>query len=84
MSWRGVSSMQTTGKAEHMVRRHPWGIVNAIVPGVGNGLAEGINSRIRLVKIRSHGFRSEERFRDVVYFHLGGLDLYPAGMPSDG
>jgi transposase len=24
------------------------------------------------------GFRNRERFRRAIYFHLGGLDLYPA------
>jgi transposase len=23
------------------------------------------------------GFRNRERFRNAIYFHLGGLDLYP-------
>jgi len=24
------------------------------------------------------GFRNRDRFRRAIYFHLGGLDLYPA------
>ena len=31
----------------------------------------------------ARGFRNRERFRNAIYFHLGGLDLYPAGVPRD-
>ena len=44
-----------------------------------NGPAEGINSRIKTIKARSRGFRNQERFANAIYFHLGGLDLYPDG-----
>jgi len=27
--------------------------------------------------VRSRGFRNKSRFRAAIYFHLGGLDLYP-------
>jgi hypothetical protein len=27
------------------------------------------------------GFRNRQRFRNAIYFHLGGLDLYPASAP---
>ena len=30
------------------------------------------------IKRRACGFRNRERFRNALYFHLGGLDLYPA------
>ncbi|MCE2398601.1 MAG: transposase, partial [Gemmatimonadetes bacterium] len=47
-----------------------------------NGPAEGINSRIKTVKVRSRGFRNRERFANAILFHLGGLDLYPDGLPA--
>ncbi len=53
---------------------------NAILLKVGNGPAEGINSRIKAIKVRSHGFRNKERFANAIYFHLGGLDLYLEGV----
>ena len=57
-----------------------WGIVNAIILRATNGPAEGINSRIKTVKVRSRGFRNRERFANAILFHLGGLDLYPDGL----
>jgi len=37
----------------------------------------GSNSRIKMVKVRSRGFGNKDRFKSAIYFHLGGLDLYP-------
>jgi transposase len=41
-----------------------------------------MNSRIQKVKRMAHGFRNRERFRNAIFFHLGGLDLYPNGLQS--
>ncbi len=62
------------------IREHLWGILNAIVLKVTNGPAEGLNSQIKMIKVRSRGFRNKERFANAIYFHLGGLVLYPEGV----
>ena len=64
-------------KVAKTIREHLWGIINAIVLKASNGPAESINSRIKTVKIRAHGFRNVQRLIHAVYFYLGGLDLYP-------
>ena len=56
------------------------GYLNAVVLKVGNGLAEGINSRIKALEIKSRGFRNKQRFANAIYFHLAGFDLYPVGL----
>jgi transposase len=56
---------------------HLYGIENAIVHRVSNASSESINSRVQALKKRANGYRNRERFRDAIYFHLGGLDLYP-------
>ena len=43
-----------------------------------NADAESINSRIERIKNRACGFRNVQNFVNAIYFHLGGLDLYPA------
>jgi transposase len=60
------------------VRRHLFGVLNAVVSGITNG--GGLNSAIQWVKSTARGFRNRERFRNAIYFHLGGLDLYPATL----
>ena len=46
------------------------------------GPAESINSCIKAIRIRSHGFHNKERTANATYFHLGGLDLHPEGASS--
>jgi transposase len=64
-------------KVAAMIKRHLNGIVNAIVLGVTNARSEGINAKIQWLKYTARGFRNRDRFRAAIYFHLGGLDLYP-------
>ena len=35
------------------------------------------NAKIQAAKRRACGFRNRARFRTAIYFHCGGLDLYP-------
>ncbi len=42
-----------------------------------NAVAEGLNSKIQQVKKKAYGFRNTEHFKTAIYFHCGGLDLYP-------
>jgi transposase len=39
-----------------------------------------MNSKIQKIKIHARGFRNRARFRMAIYFHLGGLDLYPVPL----
>ena len=80
LEWASGSGLEPVLKVSRMIRRHLWGIVNAIILRATNGPAEGINSRIKTVKVRSRGFRNRERFANAILFHLGGLDLYPDGL----
>ena len=62
-----------------MIKQHLEGIITAIVQRVLNACVEGINSVIQWLKYSARGFRNRDRFRNAIYFHLGGLDLYPSG-----
>lgn len=70
-------------RVARMVKRYLEGIVTAMVQGVSNARAESINAGIQKLKYVARGFRNRERFRNAIYFHLGGLDLYPAGVARD-
>jgi transposase len=63
-----------------MVKRHLEGILTAVVEGITNARAESVNAKIQWLKYTARGFRNRDRFRNAIYFHLGGLDLYPAGL----
>jgi len=71
------SKLEPVKKVARMLRDHLWGIINAVILNVNNARAENINAKIQKIKARACGFRNRDRFRDAIYFHLGGLDLYP-------
>jgi transposase len=75
--WAIRSRLEPVKKVARMVKKHLEGLVNAIHHGVTNARSEGINSRIQWIKYTSRGFRNRDRFRNAIYFHLGGLDMAP-------
>lgn len=77
LAWMSRSRLAPIVCAGRTIRRHFGGVLNAILSGITNATAEAINSRIQWLKKQAAGFRSRERFRQAIYFHLGGLDLYP-------
>jgi transposase len=79
-SWAIRSRLEPIKKVARMIKRHLEGILTAVVLGVTNARAEGLNAKIQWIKATARGFRNRDRFRDAIYFHLGGLDLYPAAL----
>ena len=51
---------------------------------ITNAVSEGLNSKIQTIKKMAYGFRNRDHFKTALYFHCGGLDLYPAtrGIPG--
>jgi transposase len=78
--WAIRSRLEPMKKVSRMIKTHLWGIVNAVVTRMTNARAEGLNSVVQWMKYTARGYRNRERFRNAIYFHLGGLDLYPAGV----
>ncbi len=76
-NWAIRSRLDPVKDVAKTIKTHLWGILNAIVLKASNGPAEGLNSRIKMLKSRSRGFRNKDRFANAIYFHFGGLDLYP-------
>ncbi|MBW8876541.1 MAG: ISL3 family transposase [Acidobacteria bacterium] len=79
-SWAIRSRLEPIKKVARMVKTHLDGIVTAVVKGITNARSESVNAKIQWLKYTARGFRNRERFRNAIYFHLGGLDLYPAGV----
>lgn len=44
---------------------------------ITNAVSEALNSKIQWIKYTARGFRSREGYRRAIYFHCGGLELYP-------
>lgn len=53
-------------------------ILNYFTHRMTNAVAEGLNSKIQGILKSAYGYRNKENFKTAVYFHCGGLDLYPA------
>lgn len=60
-----------------MVRRYFWGILNAIQLKANNSMLEAKSACIQRLKKIACGFRSKNRFKTTILFHLGGFDLQP-------
>ena len=70
-------------KMASMVENHLSGIVNAVVLGATNAIAESVNSKIKNIKRLSRGFRDGDRAKDAIFFHLGGLNMkHSQGLSS--
>lgn len=71
------SKLEPVKKVARMVRDHLEQVLNYFVHRVTNAYSEGLNSIIQALVKRANGYRNRERLKRDLYFHLGGLDLYP-------
>jgi len=73
-----ATRLEPVKKVARMFKAHLRNILTYFRLRISNGPAEAINSRIQELVHRSCGYRNRERFKTDVFFHIGGLDLYPA------
>jgi transposase len=64
-------------KVAKMCKKHLEQILNYFDHKISNGPIEGLNSRIQGLTKKAYGYRNKERFKNDIFFHLGGLNLYP-------
>lgn len=72
------SRLEPMRRVAAMIKRHWANIRTYFEHRITNAGAASMNARIQTVKSRACGSRNRERFRNAIYFHCGGLDLYPA------
>ena len=80
--WAIRSRLEPVKKVARMIRRHWEGVINAVMTDLTNARSAGINAKIQWIKQQACGYRNRERFRSAIYFHLGGLDLYPDALSA--
>jgi transposase len=80
--WAIRSRLEPVKRVARMIKKHWEGVINAATTSITNARAEAINSRIQWVKRMACGYRNRQNFRHAIYFHLGGLDLYPEALKS--
>ncbi len=62
-------------KVANMIKAHWSGVINYIESRITNGILEGINSKIQLVKKRARGYRKISNFISMIYFTCGKLKI---------
>jgi transposase len=75
--WAIRSRLRPIKAVASMINKNLWGIINAITMQANNAMAESVNSKIRMLKIKARGFRNRARFKTAILFHYGGLNLSP-------
>lgn len=76
--WATHSRLQPMIAAAKLIARHLPNVLTYFKHRITNAVAEGLNSKIATVQKRACGFRNRDHFKIAIYFHCGGLDLYPA------
>jgi transposase len=75
--WATHSRLEPMVKAAHTLKSHIDNIVTYAKHHITNALGESLNGKIEKVKRLACGFRNRLHYRIAIYFHCGGLDLYP-------
>ena len=63
--------------AARTLKRHEAGLMSYFAHRVSNAGAKRLNSRIQAIRVSARCYRNREHFKTAIWFHLGGLELYP-------
>ena len=76
--WATHSCLAPMIEKAKLLARHLPNILTYFTHRITNAVAEGLNSKIATIQKRACGFRNRDNFKTAIYFHCGGLNLYPA------
>ena len=80
--WATHSRLAPMIKAAKTLKGHLPNILTYFKHRICNATAEGLNSKIQMIKQMACGFRNRDHYKLAIYFHCGGLDLYPDTVTS--
>lgn len=76
--WRATHRrLKPMAKVAWLIQRHLPNVLTYHRHRITNAGLEAVNATIQWVKRTARGFRNVEHFKTAIYFHGGGLDLYP-------
>lgn len=75
--WATHARLKPMADVAKLIKRHLDNILTYLKHRITNATAEGLNSKIQLVKSSARGFRNFENFRIAILFHCGKLEMYP-------
>ena len=76
--WAIRSRLEPVKKVARMLKSRLANILTYCKSRLTNGPIEGLNNKIQGLIKKAYGYRNKQRFITDIYFHCGGLDLYPA------
>ena len=75
--WATHSRLEPIIEAAKTLKSHLANLLTYFKHRITNATTEGINSKIQTLKLMACGYRNREHYKTAIYFHCGGLDLYP-------
>ena len=75
--WAIRCRLEPVKRVARMVKKRLDNVVNYCRHRLSNGPIEGLNNKIQGLTKKAYGYRNRQRFINDIYFHCGGLDLYP-------
>lgn len=83
--WAIRSQLEPVKKVARMCKNRLRNILTFFEHQLTNGPIEGLNNKIQGLIKKAYGYRNKQRFITDIFFHLGGLNLYPANeiSPAD-
>ncbi len=75
--WATPSRLEPVIEVARTLKRHLPGRLSYFAHPITNAGAESLDSRIQAIRVSARGYRNRENFKTAIFFHCGGLDLYP-------
>lgn len=82
--WATHSRLPPVIKVARMIKNHIENVLTYFDHRITNAVSEGLNSKIQTIKKMAYGFRNKANFKTAIFFHCGGLNLYPATHGNPG
>jgi transposase len=82
--WATHSRLKPVIKTAKNIKNKLHNVLTYFTHRITNAVAEGLNSKIQTIKKAAYGFRSFENFKTAIFFHCGGLQLYPVTHAKPG
>jgi transposase len=78
--WATRSKLPEMIKVAKLIAKNLANILSYYKHRITNAMSEGINSKVATIQKRAYGFRNIDHFKIAIYFHCGGLALWPSRL----
>ena len=75
--WATHSRLAPVVEVARMINNHLANVMTYFDHRITNAVSEGLNSKIQTIKKMACGYRNRDNFKTAIFFHCGGLNLYP-------